>query len=72
MDPEGHALIRRRQADRHGGPQYRGLGGGRVAATIEFTMAAGREAELRDWLARTGLDEVGQRQSLTGWHSLME
>ena len=45
-----------------------GQGAGGDAATIEFGVAGGREAELRGWLARTGQAELDAAQSLIGWH----
>lgn len=44
----------------------RGVGGD--AATIEFGVAPGREADLRDWLARTGQAQLGESRALVGWH----
>jgi hypothetical protein len=45
-----------------------GAGAGGAAATIEFGVAGGREAELREWLARAGQAELDAARSLIGWH----
>jgi hypothetical protein len=45
-----------------------GAGVGGLAATIQFTPAAGRAEELQDWIVATGSAISRKHPDLTGWH----
>jgi hypothetical protein len=48
----------------------RGTGLGGIVATLELGPAAGREADLRAWLADTVVDEAAARPGMVGAHLL--